>query len=234
MNHGVKWVLLSILCFQSWSFSQSDSTITTRRSPFKSLVKTVVGDVAHVASAPFHMSGNDFLKLGIFSGINVGLIYGVDEEIDTHFAIDGDQAYWQPGKVLARVGDFYNYLGTRRTIIGLTSLTLLSGVVFKDNKLLETGRLLIETTVITSFITYVGKGFFGRARPYANHGATDLNLLKFSNKPRYRALPSGHSSSIFALMTVIAKQYPRWWIKYPAYAFAVSVALQRIDARQHW
>jgi membrane-associated phospholipid phosphatase len=36
------------------------------------------------------------------------------------------------------------------------------------------------------------------------------------------------------MMTVIAKQYDQWWIEYPAYTLAVSVALQRMDDRQHW
>jgi membrane-associated phospholipid phosphatase len=36
------------------------------------------------------------------------------------------------------------------------------------------------------------------------------------------------------MMTVIAKQYDKLWIKIPAYALSVSVALQRIEDRQHW
>ena len=36
------------------------------------------------------------------------------------------------------------------------------------------------------------------------------------------------------MMTVIAKQYSQWWVKYPAYLFGLSVALQRMDDRQHW
>ncbi len=47
-------------------------------------------------------------------------------------------------------------------------------------------------------------------------------------------MPSGHTSGIFSMMTVIAKQYGQWWIKIPAYTLGLSVALQRIDADQHW
>ena len=36
------------------------------------------------------------------------------------------------------------------------------------------------------------------------------------------------------MMTVLAKRYDRWWIKFPAYTVAVSVGLQRIDSRNHW
>jgi hypothetical protein len=49
-----------------------------------------------------------------------------------------------------------------------------------------------------------------------------------------RSFPSGHSTSAFAMMTVLAKQYKQWWIAIPAYTFGVSVAMQRIESQQHW
>ena len=36
------------------------------------------------------------------------------------------------------------------------------------------------------------------------------------------------------MMTVIAKQYDPWYIKIPAYTFATSVAVQRMNKRKHW
>jgi membrane-associated phospholipid phosphatase len=47
-------------------------------------------------------------------------------------------------------------------------------------------------------------------------------------------MPSGHVSSAFALMTVLAKQYEHWYVEIPAYTFAVSVAFQRMTSRSHW
>ena len=48
------------------------------------------------------------------------------------------------------------------------------------------------------------------------------------------SMPSGHTSSIFAMMTVLAKQYTKWYIKIPAYTFAFSVAFQRMNSMKHW
>ncbi len=230
----IRWLLISLFVLQSWGISQTDKSKTALLTSVKSLTSTVLSDMWQVASAPVRLSTGEVLRLGTFTALNLGLIYGVDGETDEEFAIKGHQALLQPAKALARVGDVYNHIGTRRAFLGLTSAALLGGVIFKDSKLLTTGRLMIESSVITGLITYWSKGFFGRSRPYTNRGATDFNLLKFSGEHQYRALPSGHTSSIFALMTVIAKQYPQWWIKYPAYTLAVSVALQRIHARQHW
>ncbi len=229
-----QWFLVSLLVLQSWVFAQPEPPEKSPDKHLKSLAGTVASDVWQVASAPFHISTKSVLKLTSFAVLNLGLIYGADNETDEEFAIEGHPAYMQPAKALARVGDVYNHIGTRRAFLGLSSAALLGGVIFKDSKLLTTGRLMIESSVITGLITYWSKGLFGRSRPYTNRGATDFNLLKFSGEHQYRAFPSGHTSSIFALMTVIAKQYPQWWIKYPAYTLAVSVALQRIDDRQHW
>jgi membrane-associated phospholipid phosphatase len=47
-------------------------------------------------------------------------------------------------------------------------------------------------------------------------------------------LPSGHVSSAFSIMTVLARQYDSWWIEIPAYAVGVAVAFQRMESRSHW
>lgn len=36
------------------------------------------------------------------------------------------------------------------------------------------------------------------------------------------------------MMTVLAKQYDSWFVKAPAYTFAASVAMQRINDNKHW
>ena len=48
------------------------------------------------------------------------------------------------------------------------------------------------------------------------------------------SFPSGHTASIFAVMTVLAEQYDDLWIKFSAYSFATSVAFQRMLYRKHW
>lgn len=88
--------------------------------------------------------------------------------------------------------------------------------------------------MLTQLFTSWSKGIFGRARPYTDHGPRDFNFFKFSPSENFKSLPSGHVSSAFALMTVIAKQYDHWYGEIPAYTFAVSVAFQRMNSRNHW
>ena len=111
---------------------------------------------------------------------------------------------------------------------------LAGGLIFKDKKLLQTTRLMIESFFITGKITQIGKGVFGRARPYTGEGPLEFTWLKFNVRQERRSLPSGHVSSAFSIMTVLAKQYDVWWIKIPAYTVAVAVAFQRLESHNHW
>ena len=135
---------------------------------------------------------------------------------------------------MVKLGEICDRIGSRNVLIGLSTSTLTAGIIFKDKKLLNTTRLMIESAVIAGGITYIGKGFMGRSRPYTNRGAYDFHPLKFHHQKEYWALPSGHTSSAFSMMTVIAKQYEKWWVQIPAYTLAVSVALQRMESRNHW
>ena len=47
-------------------------------------------------------------------------------------------------------------------------------------------------------------------------------------------MPSVHTSSAFAMITVIAKQYNYWWVKVPSYVFLTGVVFQRIHDHEHW
>jgi membrane-associated phospholipid phosphatase len=93
---------------------------------------------------------------------------------------------------------------------------------------------MTESFVFTLFIVGSIKMVLGRSRPYTEKDSTDFELFAFSKNRALRSMPSGHTSSAFAIMTVIAKQYNYWWIQIPTYSFAMGVGFQRIEDRQHW
>ncbi len=224
--------LIIIVATNKPIYCQSDSS--TASNPISRLAGLVAGDFWHVTSQALRISSGDALQLATFSALNAGLIYRGDASADEEFAIEGDELYLQPAKGLAQLGYLYDDIGTHEIFLGSTLGFLIGGLVLQDNELLHTSRLIFESSIITGAITYWGKGFFGRSRPFTGEGPQQFDLFKFSKKTAYRALPSGHTSSAFAIMTIIAKQYPRWWIKYPAYGIATGVALQRMDDRKHW
>lgn len=219
------FIILRSICFSQTIPDSSKS---------ESLISTVAGDVAYVAASPFHMSKVGAIKFVSFIALNAGLMYKVDEPVDEELAVEGYHDYLKPAERLADIGDAYDRIGPATVLAGVTTTLLVSGIIFKDRKLLETTRLVIESALITGLLTHAGKRLLNRSRPYADRGASDFHLFKFSGAHKNSSFPSGHSSNIFSLITVVTKQYPSWWLKIPAYTLGVSVCLQRIDDRQHW
>ena len=206
---------------------------STKQSPLKSFASRVGGDVAYVFTAPLRLSPRGGLKLLTLTAVTTAFVTLLDNSIDQNF-IEGNEFYIKPARGLATVGEGYDTISAKFVLAGLSGTMLAGGLLFKDEKLLETTRLMVESFFITGAITRIAKLSFGRARPYTEEGSSNFDPFRFSASKDYRSFPSGHSSGAFAMMTVLAKQYDDWWAKIPAYALAVSVALQRIDSRNHW
>lgn len=234
--HRRDWVLMIILCpmfcFQSSALGEPDST---SGNPIFNVAEEISGDLVHIATAPLRMNRQSAGKLLYFTMLNAGFMYGVDNRAHEEFALQSNQTLLQPARALVRLGEAYDNLGIRNIAYGLSGLMLAGGLIGNDKKMLHTSRLLVESWLISGAIVYWSKRFFGRSRPYAGLGPHQYSPFEFSSSDHsIRSFPSGHSSSAWALMTVIAKQYSQWWIKYPAYAVAASVSLQRMEDRQHW
>jgi membrane-associated phospholipid phosphatase len=199
-----------------------------------SFAATVGGDVLHVLTSPLRLTQNDGLQLLVFTATTTTFVTFLDKRIDGDF-IERDDFHVKPAIALAKIGDGYDEFISRNYLrIGLPVTMLAGGLVFKDKKLLLTTRLMVESFFITGKITMIGKGVFGRARPYAGEGPLDFSWFKFNARQERRSLPSGHVSSAFSIMTVLAKQYDSWWIKIPAYTVGVATAFQRMESRNHW
>jgi len=227
------WICLILIVCQNNGYAQV-SEDTLKGSRIKNFVKTIGGDFLSVATSPLRMSKNDGLQLLAFTAITTGFVSRVDSPIDEEFGIEVDNSYLLPARGLARIGEVYDHISPKRFSTALTIAMLTGGLALKDKKLLETTRLMFESVLIIQLITSRSKDIFGRSRPYTGKGPHDFKFFASRSAQGSRSMPSGHTSSAFAMMTVIAKQYDRWWVKIPTYTFAVSVACQRMNSRQHW
>ncbi len=203
-------------------------------NPLVCAIKIVGSDVAYVFTSPSRITTKGGVELLALSAVTTAFVFKVDDKIDEELALEGYEFSSQPFKALAQLGQVYDDVTPVNFAIGLSATAFAGGLALHDKKLLQTSRLLVESVVLTQLFTAVGKGVLGRARPYVDHGPRDFNFLKFSKSEDFKSMPSGHVSSAFALMTVIAKQYDSWWVEVPMYTFAVSVAFQRMTSRNHW
>lgn len=197
------------------------------------ILSRVGSDARLLLNSPFKMTRGNLSQFAAVSIASAVLIHQADQSIDAQFSGARTFAMLQPMEELADVGDVYDQIGSKVMVAGIPGVCLGSGLLLGNQKLVETSGLMMESLIFTSLITYLGKRAFGRARPYLDRGSRHFGFFE-SSATAFRSMPSGHASTAFAMMTVLAKQYPKWWIRIPAYTLASGVAMQRIDDRKHW
>lgn len=179
----LSWLCLISILYQGNGFAQV-SKDTLKNCPIKNFVKTVGGDLLHVASSPLRLSKNGGFRLLILTTITAGFVARVDSPIDEEFGIEIDDAYWLPAQGLARIGEVYDRISPKRFSTALSIAMLTGGLVFKDKKFLETTRLMVESSLITQFITTWSKDLFGRSRPYTGKGPHHFEFFCFQGRTR--------------------------------------------------
>ncbi len=116
--------------------------------------------------------------------------------------------------------------GTSATLIGLWAY----GIKKKDEHAKETGELELETLANT-FLIYTPMQFIGgRERPEEGTGNGRFGVSRGFNT----SFPAGHPMFTWAMATVVAKEYPKPWVKLLAYGAATSVSVGRFLGREHF
>ena len=104
----------------------------------------------------------------------------------------------------------------------------------------KTAELSTKAYALSGVITIVGKSFFNRERPREAtknggkwYGPT--GLFKKDKLWENVSFPSGHTSSAFAVATVIAERYKKNKLAFiSAYSLATLVGVSRITQDAHW
>ncbi len=102
--------------------------------------------------------------------------------------------------------------------------------LYRDEHAKETGELELETLANT-FLIYTPMQFIGgRERPEEGTGNGRFGVSRGFNT----SFPAGHPMFTWAMATVVAKEYPKPWVKLLAYGAATSVSVGRFLGREHF
>jgi membrane-associated phospholipid phosphatase len=146
-------------------------------------------------------------------------------------------------RIAGKVSPGLTNLGDGKFAVGLFSGFLGYGLVFKDNKAFEAGKIGMESFILTGITAQIFKHLCGRERPSTAtrpggfwHGPT-FRLRKFSGGESiasFDAFPSGHTITAFSAATTISDFYTEPWVSYTCYSAAGIVAITRVMERAHW
>lgn len=108
------------------------------------------------------------------------------------------------------------------------------GYIFSDNRIKETGQMLVEAIICNGLITQTLKIALGRERPFLSGKNTNFDLLEFEFESEENSLPSGHTSTAFTFATVLSERIDNIYASVALYSLASLSAYQRIYSDSHW
>lgn len=233
-NHNISRnlaILLNIgiiFGFKLGHAQQSDFSLNQNEN----IILGLWNDAKYISYETFSPENYQSWKIITYAGLAVMLYFGSDLEVREEYGLEKKYNPIGLPKYFGYIGNLYDKPGTLYFTAGLVGTLYGSAKIFNNAKLQETTVLMVKSLVITGLVTSVLKVAIGRERPYVDGDPDEFKPFSFD--PDYMSMPSGHSSSIYAMMTVLAKQYDDWYIKIPAYVFAASVTAQRINTDKHW
>ncbi len=224
LKKSIVTFLISLLLFTNTEFAQD-------KDSDKNIGQTFLSDVNHffytggkIVTQPFKYSANDWLTFAAVVG-GTALLFTVDQSVKD-FALKNQS---NTGDVIFGIDEFY---GSPYTIIltsGLYGVGLFSGEEGIRKLGLNTSEALIYSVAITGILKFI----IGRRRPYEGDNNLVFKPFQFTNND-YQSLPSGHTTVVFAVSTVMADYIDNIFWKIFWYGTAGLVGAARIYHNKHW
>jgi membrane-associated phospholipid phosphatase len=209
--------LLLVLIFQSSSFAQSIPLPKTDSSSTSQTWAYIgVGGAVLLTAVLFHY----------------------DQQIYDHL-----YSWKMSNPAVKNISPVITNLGDGTFSIGMFGGFVGYGLMFKNAKACEVGKVGLESFLLTGVTVQLFKNLCGRERPSAatRSGGFWHGPLSYAREPKggkgissFDAFPSGHTTTVFAAATTISDFYTESWVSYTCYSLASLTAISRITERTHW
>lgn len=131
-------------------------------------------------------------------------------------------------------GSFQRYQNSSNIALGGLAASLAGlwvyGIKTSNPHAKETGILELETLSNTFLIYAPMQLIAGRQRPGEGNRNGDFFLHHAMNT----SFPGGHAMFTWGMATVLAREYPKTWVRVLAYGAAGTVTVSRFMAHDHW
>jgi len=185
--------------------------------------KGIFSDIAYTATSPSRWDRADWIMAGSVA-VGTGFFIGLDEEIRDVFEDNRSST----------TDDFaslFEPFGNGLVTIPALAAFYIFGHYDENDKAKRTALIATESFLVTGLYTTVIKVSMGRHRPSTGDSSTSFDGFTTDHK----SFPSGHTSTAFAIATVIANKYEETpYIKPISYGIASLTGLSRINDEKHW
>jgi len=196
--------------------------------PEQGYLKSYVTDTRDLIVQPVHWRAKEWVAVGAAAATFTGLLFA-DEAI--HQFAQNNQT---PAKTWVSTY-FAEPIGSGLYTLPALGILYGTGWLTDNKKNRYVAMKATEAWLLTGGATFVLKQLFHRQRP--NEGVAPNAFIwhgPFALTSNYTSFPSGHTSTAFAVASVVATSYDEWWIKTLSYSCASLVGLSRVYDGKHW
>ena len=209
------------------------------RITFKNYFVLLGSDFKQQLTEPFHLTKRDWLNIGKFGVVAVGV--GLGEQPIQRFGFN----FRRNSQTVTTISNYVTQFGAQYEAITLVTLGAY-GLIFKNEKLKNSTLLATQACITSVALHYLVKEATGRQRPsYINpeqgeprptfHGPFRKPFVNATGEKVSSSFPSGHTTLAFAAATVYAMEYrDKPLVHVIAYSAASLVGMSRITENRHW
>lgn len=191
----------------------------------RAFIKKGWNDTKTLFTAPAHWDGHDWATFGAVSA-SVAALLLVDDPVQQAFQNWNEHAGRSGERISA---NFLEPWGAEYPLAMMGGL-MGYGLLTKNRKSQSTALLAGESFVLASLFLQIPKRLIGRSRPSSGD-----DPFQFNGPFKGSALPSGHTTAVFAVASVIANQYSDTpVVPIISYSIATAAGLSRIYDNRHW
>ncbi len=217
-------VILSIILSLPLNAFGADSGTDSITNELSKGLKHLSDESIDFVTTPFQLKNNNYLLTSGVLGVTA-LTYIFDKDIQKHLQNGQNSTTKNITNIGSLIGDPYIHLGIATLVYG-------GGIAANSTRWKQTGEMIGEALILADASTFIIKESVGRGRPNATSSKGDFNPFGFKND--YDSFPSMHTSSSFAIASVMASSSDNYAVKTAYYLTATFVGFSRMYKNKHW
>ena len=215
-------VCIALLALSSIAFA--DENIFNSTKALKEQTVRVGDEALELVKTPLDTDGYGLVGTLAVTGA-VGLTYLFDDDIRNKLQGSKSRGMDKATDVGSLIGNPFLHIGIAAAVYG-------GGILGDSPRWKETGEMLGEALLLADATTLILKEAVGRARPFVTGDKGSFRPGQF--KTDYDSMPSMHTSSSFAMASVMAATSNSMATKALYYSAATFVGFSRIYQDKHW
>lgn len=216
-------LLFAVTLIPSVAFTADSSNLSVTSEATK-IVKDFAAESVDMVSKPFQLeNGNILLTLGVIGATS--LTYAYDKDIQQKLQSNKSRGMNKAADAGSLAGDPFIHLGLSALVYG-------TAIAADSPKWKEMGIMMGEALILADTSTFLLKEAVGRGRPDASSSKGDFRPFGFRND--FDSFPSMHTSSSFALASVLSAAEENIALKASYYLAASFIAFSRTYKNKHW